>query len=126
VWWAIVILSIALVLAVERINSALEALIDHLRPDLHPQMRVVNDMAAGAMLILPLASLVVALALCVSLRRTPAPPVRRERPSYRNWPIATRPMTRPVARASASTRPPTHKRDSQKMCGVIQSSVKGD
>ena len=48
IWWAVVGLAITLVLALELINSAFGRLIDHLHPDIHPEIRWVKDMAAGA------------------------------------------------------------------------------
>ncbi|HKR20885.1 MAG TPA: diacylglycerol kinase [Stellaceae bacterium] len=69
VWWAIGVLIMASVLAAELINSAIEALADHLHPTLHAEIRVVKDMAAGAILVLNLAALVVlALLLATALR----------------------------------------------------------
>ena len=65
IWWAVVALSIGLVLALELVNGALEALIDHLHPEIHPQIRIVKDMAAGAVLIMALTALAVALTLVV-------------------------------------------------------------
>ena len=59
VWWALVGFIIAAVLAIEVLNSALEALIDHLHPDLHPQIRVIKDMAAGAVLLVVTGAVVV-------------------------------------------------------------------
>jgi diacylglycerol kinase (ATP) len=52
VWWAVGVLIIALVLAAELINSAIEALADHLHPDRHGEIRAVKDMAAGGILVL--------------------------------------------------------------------------
>lgn len=66
-WWAVIILIIALVLAAELINAAFEGLIDHLHPEIHPRIRVVKDMAAGAVLITALASLVIAGLLALDL-----------------------------------------------------------
>ena len=51
VWWALVALAICLVLAAELLNSALEALIDHLHPDRHPAIKTVKDMTAGIVLL---------------------------------------------------------------------------
>ena len=59
-WSAILLLVAALVLAAEMINSALEALIDHLHPDIHPEIRIIKDMAAGAVLIFSLTALLLA------------------------------------------------------------------
>ncbi|HVQ09036.1 MAG TPA: diacylglycerol kinase [Allosphingosinicella sp.] len=51
VWWAIVGLCIALVLAVEMINAALEYLIDRLHPEIHDEIKHAKDAAAGAVLL---------------------------------------------------------------------------
>ena len=61
VWWAVGVLIIALVLAAELINSAIEALADHLHPDLHGEIRAVKDMAAGGILVLNGAALAILL-----------------------------------------------------------------
>lgn len=63
IWWAVVAVISAAVMAMELFNSALEALIDHLHPDLHPEIRRVKDMAAGGVLLLSIAALLVGVAL---------------------------------------------------------------
>lgn len=67
IWWALVALVSGVVLATELLNSALEALIDHLHPELHPQIRIVKDMAAGGVLIVAIAAVLVAIALLVTV-----------------------------------------------------------
>jgi len=52
IWWALTGIMIALVLAAELVNSALELLTDHLHPDEHPRIKLVKDMAVGAVLLL--------------------------------------------------------------------------
>ncbi len=69
VWLAIAVLIVAAVLAAELINSAIEALADHLHPTLHAEIRVVKDMAAGAILVLNVAALVVLLLLLTTAWR---------------------------------------------------------
>jgi undecaprenol kinase len=51
VWWALLLLSIGLVLALEMANAALEYLIDHVHPDLAREVGHAKDAAAGAVLI---------------------------------------------------------------------------
>ncbi len=68
VWWALVSVVIALVLALELVNSALEAVIDLLHPDQHPAIKAAKDMAAGAVLVISIAALGVALALVIDSR----------------------------------------------------------
>ena len=54
IWWALVGMMIALVLAAELINTALEQLVDHLHPERHPRIKIVKDCAAAAVLLLSL------------------------------------------------------------------------
>ncbi|MCW3849557.1 diacylglycerol kinase [Sphingomonas sp. LB-2] len=65
VWWALVGLTCALVLALELINSAVEAVIDLLHPGIHPSIKLTKDMLAGAVLVMSCASLVVGVAMVV-------------------------------------------------------------
>ena len=65
-WWAIVAMTCALVLALELINSALEGLIDLLHPEIHPEIKAIKDMLAGAVLAISCAALVVGAALAVT------------------------------------------------------------
>ena len=59
VWWALSILSMLLIIAVELLNSALEAVIDKLHPERHPAIGMAKDMAAGAVFLSVLAGLTV-------------------------------------------------------------------
>lgn len=68
VWWALVGLAVALVLAFELVNSAFERLIDHLHPEIHPEIQRVKDMAAGGVLVISLGALIVAASLAATLR----------------------------------------------------------
>jgi undecaprenol kinase len=69
VWWALVALASAGVIAAELLNTAIEELADLLHPGAHPRLRVVKDCAAAAVLIAVLGALGVALALGVHLLR---------------------------------------------------------
>lgn len=66
-WTALVIVASGCVLAAELFNTALEALADHLHPELHPRIRIVKDCAAAAVLVASLAALGVAAALIAHL-----------------------------------------------------------
>lgn len=52
-------LTIGFVLALETLNSALEALLDLLQPDIHPLAGLAKDLAAGAVLLAAVTSLIV-------------------------------------------------------------------
>ena len=64
-WWGLVAVVIALVMALELVNSAMESIIDLLHPERHPEIKAVKDMVAGAVLTISIAALVVALALVI-------------------------------------------------------------
>jgi len=67
VWWALVGLCAAGVLAAELFNTAIEHLADHVQPDLHPQIRIVKDCAAAAVLCAAAGAIAVAIALVVEV-----------------------------------------------------------
>lgn len=69
VWWAIVLAMGSAVLSAELFNSAVERLADHLHPDLHPEIKLVKDCAAGAVLLCSIGSVGVGVALVVAVIR---------------------------------------------------------
>jgi len=66
-WWGLVLLASTGVISAELINTAVEHLADHLHPALHPQIRIVKDCAAAAVLVAVLGALAVAGALAAHL-----------------------------------------------------------
>ncbi|MBV8143486.1 MAG: diacylglycerol kinase [Gammaproteobacteria bacterium] len=67
VWWALVLLASAAVVAAELFNTAIENLADVLHPQQSPGVRVVKDCAAAGVLVAVLGALGVAAALAVHL-----------------------------------------------------------
>jgi len=67
VWWALVILASAAVLAAELFNTAIEHLADLLHPQQSPGIRLVKDCAAAGVLVAVLGALGVGAALLVHL-----------------------------------------------------------
>jgi undecaprenol kinase/diacylglycerol kinase (ATP) len=63
--WLIVILFIALVLSMEMLNSALEKLSDKVNPDFDPEIKVIKDMAAGAVLWTSMLSVIAAICIFI-------------------------------------------------------------
>lgn len=59
IWIAALVISAALVLTLEMINSALEYLLDHLHPEQHAAIGAAKDAAAGAVLLASIAALAV-------------------------------------------------------------------
>ena len=68
-WWAAIAIVAALVLAFEMLNSALEGLIDLLHPGIHPEIKVIKDMASAAVLVAGLGA--VAVAVCATVDSWP-------------------------------------------------------
>jgi diacylglycerol kinase (ATP) len=64
-WHRLALIGVLLaVLAVEFLNTAIEKLADHVRPEIHPEIRVVKDLGSVAVLMsLTLAGLVWLVAL---------------------------------------------------------------
>ncbi|AZI42547.1 diacylglycerol kinase [Deinococcus psychrotolerans] len=60
-----VLLCCALVLSLELVNTALEALTDLISPEQHPAAKIAKDAAAGAVLLASVISVVVGLAVFV-------------------------------------------------------------
>ena len=63
--WAVVALAIALVVAAELLNSAVESVVDLVSPDEHPLAKRAKDVAAAAVLVT--AAGAVAAAICVAV-----------------------------------------------------------
>ena len=63
--WIAVILCIGAVLAAEGVNSAIEALCDKVSPEYDEAIKHTKDLAAGAVLILAVMSIIVGLLIFV-------------------------------------------------------------
>jgi len=61
--WCILVIQIALVLAAEAFNTAIEKLCDVISPGKHPVIGTVKDIAAGAVLITAIAAVITGLSL---------------------------------------------------------------
>ena len=59
--WAILVLTIGLVITTETLNTALEVAMDHLSPAIHPEVKIVKDVSAGAVLLAALTVVAVGL-----------------------------------------------------------------
>jgi diacylglycerol kinase len=66
VWWALLALAIGLVLGMELLNTAIEKLVDHLHPAQHPEIKIVKDVAAAAVLIASLAAVAIGVCLIIA------------------------------------------------------------
>ena len=66
IWWALAVLTGALSMGFELLNSSLERLADRLHPDRHPDIGASKDMAAGAVLVLAIAGAAIAVLAVLS------------------------------------------------------------
>jgi diacylglycerol kinase len=63
--WCLVLLCFALVLTAEIINSAIENAVDLASPELHPLAEKAKDLAAGAVLIASICSVIIAILIFI-------------------------------------------------------------
>ena len=63
--WLLVLFCIGLVISLEMINSAIEKYCDLVTTDFHPRIKVIKDVAAGAVLVASLTSLVIGLIIFI-------------------------------------------------------------
>ena len=63
--WGLLGLTVAVVLALEAVNTAIEAVVDLVSPQVHPLAKIAKDCAAGAMVFVVLGSIAVAAAIFV-------------------------------------------------------------
>lgn len=61
--WILLLLTFALVWMAEMVNTALEATLDHLAPEIHPQVKIAKDVAAGAVLVASLFAVLIGILL---------------------------------------------------------------
>lgn len=56
--WSIITICISMVLLTELLNTAIEKICDHVNPSHHPQVKIIKDMAAGAVLVAAVMSII--------------------------------------------------------------------
>ena len=61
--WTITGASIAIVLSAEMLNTAIEKLCDLVQPEVHPQIKIIKDLAAAAVLWLSIGSAIAGLVI---------------------------------------------------------------
>ena len=59
--WAVIALTMGFVISTEMLNTAVEAAMDFATTDFNPQVKVVKDVAAGAVLISAITAVIVGL-----------------------------------------------------------------
>src|SRR5690606_1060111 len=59
--WVASVICIGYVFTTETINTSIENICDHLTTDIHPHIKIIKDLASGAVLISAVTAVVVAL-----------------------------------------------------------------
>jgi undecaprenol kinase/diacylglycerol kinase (ATP) len=59
--WAVLALTMGFVLAAEMMNTVAEAAMDYMTAEFHPQVKIVKDVAAGAVLTAAITAVIVGL-----------------------------------------------------------------
>lgn len=59
--WAVLTLTIGFVLVSEMLNTVAETLVDMISPDYHPLAKIIKDVAAGAVLLTTIVSVIIGL-----------------------------------------------------------------
>lgn len=57
--WIIQILTIALIMALEGMNTAIEEIADFIHPEQHKKIGIIKDLAAGAVFIFAIAAVII-------------------------------------------------------------------
>lgn len=57
--WVIQILTIALIMAIEGLNTAIEEMADFVHPEYHKKIGLIKDLAAGAVFIFAIAAVII-------------------------------------------------------------------
>ena len=63
--WLLVLLCIGFVISLEMINSAIEKYCDLVTTDFHPGIKTIKDVAAGAVLVASIMSLIIGLIIFI-------------------------------------------------------------
>lgn len=63
--WCIIIIVIGLVISLEMINTAIEAVVNLASPSIHPLAKVAKDVAAGAVLVFAIASVIIGILIFI-------------------------------------------------------------
>ena len=57
--WIIQILSIALVMSIEGVNTAIEEIADFIHPEHHPKIGLIKDISAGAVFLMAITAIII-------------------------------------------------------------------
>lgn len=59
--WVSILICISMVLGLEMVNSTIEKIANFISPDYHPGIKIIKDLAAGAVLLVSIISAIIGL-----------------------------------------------------------------
>ena len=63
--WVLLFIVIGMVISLEMVNTAIEAVVDLASPDIHPLAKVAKDVAAGAVLVFAVVSVIIGVLIFI-------------------------------------------------------------
>ena len=63
--WMIILIMIHIVLISELINSLFERIIDYIKPEFHPQAKIIKDVSAAIVLVAAITSIIIGLIIFI-------------------------------------------------------------
>lgn len=63
--WVTIILVIGMVLVTELLNSAIEMMLDYIKPEIHPKAKVIKDISAGAVLVTAIVAVMIGILIFI-------------------------------------------------------------
>ena len=69
IWWGLGFLSAAVLMALELFNCVIERVIDHVDDRVHPQIKLIKDMSAGAVVVASFGVLLLGVTMLIDTYR---------------------------------------------------------
>ncbi|WP_245799253.1 diacylglycerol kinase family protein [Virgibacillus siamensis] len=63
--WALIFLTICVVLITEMINTSIEKIIDYIKPEINPNAKIIKDISAGAVLLAAITAIIIGLLIFI-------------------------------------------------------------
>jgi undecaprenol kinase len=63
--WAILLIVIGMMISLEMVNTAIEAVVDLTSPHIHPLAKIAKDVAAGAVLVFAFVSVIIGVLIFI-------------------------------------------------------------
>lgn len=61
--WIVLLLTVCIVITLELVNSVIEKIIDYVKPEIHPEAKVIKDIGAGTVLVAAIIAAIIGVLL---------------------------------------------------------------